>query len=313
MKKPLEHSLKFIVYYLFITAVGFFLSSSLFMVYTLCKTLIAGEGIKVVDSFLFVHGMFYFMPLVLMMSALFSIFYFIRHPDFSIVSKIVFFVIYICVWIFLIPLSMDVDTKVLSHQESEKIETVSPGYFRKQNNQTVFYSRKYNDAEGNLVADGCVIRNNKMEYFKGHKIVPLSSGFADPIMKASIQMNPALSIVLKFYRHFLEVVNMARLSGITAWLCIASIALSLFGILFISRFSYWRLLSVIFSLILFFGVITLNAMCFFFAPFRAAAGFMSGVFFFINGNSFVLIMNIVLFILFSVIGLIVSRLRRESV
>ncbi|MBP5252040.1 MAG: hypothetical protein J6Z17_06470 [Treponema sp.] len=312
MKKPLEHSLKFILFYLFILVAGSFLCGSFFMVYTLCKTLVAGEGIKVVDGFLFIYGVLYFTPLVLMTSGLFSILYFIRHPDFSIASKIVFFVLYASVWLFLMPLSMDLDVIVLENQSVEKQETVSTGYFRKQGNQTVYYSKKYYDADGELAADGCVIRNNRMEYFKGIRLIGSSEGFADPIMKSSIQMNPTMSFLLRSYTHFLEVIGETRLRGFVSWICVASMFLAFLGIMFVSRFSYWRLLDVIVSFILFFGVITLNSMSFFFPPFKAASEFFARLLFFIDGNAFVLVMNVTLFLLFSAAGLIISRIRRRS-
>ena len=312
MKKPLKHSLKFILFYLLITAIGFFSCSSVYMIYTLCKTLVAGSGIKVVDGFLFIHGLFYFMPLVFMMSGLFSIFYFIRHPDFSNAAKIIFAVFYTGVWIFLMPLSMDLELKVLSNHKSEKVETLSTGYFRNEGRQVVYYSRKYYDVDGDLAADGCTIRNSRMESFKGMKLLPSSTGFADPIMKSSIQMNPTMSFLVRSYNHFLEATGAARLRGFISWLCIASMVLSFLGIMFVTRISYWRLLNVIFSFILFFGLIILNSMCFFFPPFKAAAELFSRILFFIDGNSFMLIMNLILFMLFAVAGLIISRIRRRS-
>ena len=76
MKGSAGRSLKYTAAYIGMVLAGLFLCASVYMVYSLCKGMVAGEQIKFIDGFLFLHGILFFAPFVFMATGVFSILYF---------------------------------------------------------------------------------------------------------------------------------------------------------------------------------------------------------------------------------------------
>ena len=301
MKGTAGRSLKFTVSYTGMLLTGLFLCASVFMVYSLCKGMVAGEQIKFIDGQLFLHGILFSAPFVFTASGVFSILYFIRHPDDSKLAFIFFIVFYSLCWLFLLPLSINLDGKLNATGHTFVQTELSPGYFRTTCNAVVYYS-SINDGKG----EGVVIRSGAIHYFNDIPVSRVKEEFSDSIIEDNIQMEVSMSKFIWFYRRALSFAKQEAAEGFLSWICFASVAAVLISIGSLRRVSKWRLLNVM-TIIVLSIVVLLAQDILYSAPFlENTRNLFKGIFTFIPCTSLALCANIIMTLLFFVTGFIIS-------
>ena len=92
-------SIKIFAAYIAIVMLGLCTGAFLYMTYSLCTVLVAGQKF----SAFFLQGIFEVLPTVLSLCPLFISFYLIRHKEIPWYSVLVCMILHLCLWIFFIP------------------------------------------------------------------------------------------------------------------------------------------------------------------------------------------------------------------
>ena len=84
IKQSLLSSLKLIVFYVCMSAFMCMALAAVYMVYTLCINMVAGQQLSF-DIKLFLEGVLIFLPFVLVLQAMFMTLWMIRHPESTVI------------------------------------------------------------------------------------------------------------------------------------------------------------------------------------------------------------------------------------
>lgn len=257
-RKGLFTTLRLIIYYAFLTVFLCAALATVYMIYTLCVNLVAGQSPSF-NAELFVQGIYIFLPLVLIFQAMFMTFYLIRHPTQSVLPLIVYVLIYVSSWLFLIPGAAKANAAVSADSPIQEIsDKPSAGYFRKSGSQIFYYSSiKENGSANGLCVDTQKAGNN-VYTFSNLQLSKKRTTFTDSLIQSTIEMPDSLSIIINYVTELSVILT--KCAGRTKgyWLCFATLALPLLGVIAFRNFSQWRLVNIVAILIVTFGSIAFN-------------------------------------------------------
>ena len=241
-----------------------------------------------------------------MATGVFSILYFIRHPDDSKIALILFFIFYPLTWFFGVPLSIQFDAR-LNRTGHTFIQTeLSPGYFRTSGN-TVLYFSSVNEGK----AEGVMIKKGTARYINDFPVSKTKDEFSDSIIEHDIKMEGSMAGFLSFYKSFTACAREEALKGLLSWICFASIAAVFISISSYRRVSKWRLLNVMNIIILYAAEIIAHTLFYTAGFLKPARDFLSEKISFIPGNSLALCANVLLCMFIFASGIIITKFKRR--
>lgn len=183
----LQNILKLILAYILIVLVGTSACAVLYMIYTACSSIVAGEGLSALSFSLFLGGVILVGPVTLMLGGVFMCFYIIRHRLHKAVYISIYFVLGLVSWLVLVPVCMNLYASAQnSLQQPTEKRHLSPGYFRTDGTKILFYSavRENNIADGLCIDTAARADNETNVYtFKNVKAADSYTGFADPLIQ----------------------------------------------------------------------------------------------------------------------------------
>ena len=263
IKQSLLSSLKLVVFYVCMSAFMCTAFAAVYMVYTLCINMVAGQQLAF-DIKLFLEGVLIFLPFVLILQAMFMTLWMIRHPESTILPIAVYAALYLSSWIFVLPATVRETPfgagRYIGQNVSDK---PSAGYFRSSSDKIFYYSTV--DEASSLANGLCVDINTPSDNVYTFSNVRLSQKrtvFTDSLIQNTIEMPSTLSILMDNLKKFFTVLGQCSKGGGAYWLCFASMALPLLAVVALRRFSQWRLVSVISIIFVTFGVLTFNVVCY---------------------------------------------------
>lgn len=248
----LQNILKLILAYILIVLVGTSACAVLYMIYTACSSIVAGEGLSALSFSLFLRGVVLVGPVTLMLGGVFMCFYIIRHRLHKAVYISIYFVLGLVSWLVLVPVCMNLYASAQnSLQQSQEKRRISPGYFRTDGTKILFYSA----VRENNITDGLCIdtsgradrqdRETNVYTFKNIKVADSYTGFADPLIQKNVRMPRALELVTGTFGIFIAECHAAYEAGYLTWICYATIGLAMLAAVFLTAISKWRLVNVI--------------------------------------------------------------------
>lgn len=311
-----QNILKLILAYILIVLVGTSACAVLYMIYTACSSIVAGEGLSALSFSLFLRGVILVGPVTLMLGGVFMCFYIIRHRLHKAVYISIYFVLGLVSWLVLVPVCMNLYASAQnSLQQPTEKRHLSPGYFRTDGTKILFYSavRENNIADGLCIDTAARADNETNVYtFKNVKAADSYTGFADPLIQKNVRMPRAMELVTGTFGIFIAECHAAYEAGYLTWICYATMGLAMLAAVFLTDISKWRLVNVIIiagNIITVFavnitvagGMLLQNADSFL----KNSLGFMPK-----NSSPVQLIFNITYFILILIIG-IISLTKRD--
>lgn len=230
--------------YLFVIIFGTVGCSLIYMIYSLCTGLVAGQGFSVFNMDLFTSGLFLSAPIVIILSSIFMVLYFIRHRASGKGIFIVFGVIYAVMWIVILPLTIisyrNYQAEII---KSDKPVVLSPGYFRDNGNQVFYYSKI---SDQNVASGVCIDKYTTEKNFRTFKNVqlPYTAKFKDPLIQESVKIPLLLKISVVAVNELNRIMDFFAGNGILSWLCFCTMGAAIFCVAFIRNVSKWRLVNV---------------------------------------------------------------------
>ncbi|MCR5762510.1 MAG: hypothetical protein K6G00_03920 [Treponema sp.] len=267
IKENIIESLKLVIYY---TCLCIFLcvcSSVLYMIYTLCQNLVAGQNLSF-DFNLFMEGFFLFTPVVFIFGAMFMTFFFIRHPYHYVMPIICYCVLYVISWLFIIPSVSKINTSSYeTYIEAKTKDMPSSGYFRRNEDKILYYSSvsESDNSVTGLCIDSSLVKNN-VYTFSSLKMSHKKTAFTDSLIQNSIDMPPVIAITAQ---KLLELSLVLRKCASQAfggrrsfsyWLCFATMGLALLGVIGLRNVSRWRLVNMLFVAVTTLAIIVGNTL-----------------------------------------------------
>lgn len=230
--------------YLFVIIFGTVGCSLIYMIYSLCTGLVAGQGFTMFNMDHFVNGMFLSAPVVIVLSSIFMVLYFIRHRASGLGIFLVFGVIYAVMWIAVIPLIIssykDYKEEII---KSDKAVVLSTGYFRDNGNQIFYYSKISNQ---NVASGVCIDKYSAEKKFRTFKNVqlPYTAKFNDPLIQESVKIPVLLELSVGAVNELNRMMEFFTSNGILSWLSFCLMGCAIFCVSFIRNVSKWRLVNV---------------------------------------------------------------------
>ena len=237
--------------------------AAVYMIYTLCINMVAGQQLTF-DVKLFLEGVLLFLPLVLVLQAMFMTLWMIRHPESTLIPIAIYAAIYLVSWVFILPATSREAAFGKSQYNGQNVsDKPSAGYFRASTDKIFYYS---NVDETTSLANGLCVDTNKpsdnVYTFSNIRLSQKRTVFTDSLIQNTIEMPPTLSIIVNYIKKFFTQIDQCSKGGFGYWLCFASMSLPLLAVVALRRFSQWRLVSVISIIFVTFGVLAFNIACY---------------------------------------------------
>lgn len=294
-----------------ICSVGTFLVACLYMIYSACTVLIAGDALDIFSKGFFIKGFVSTLPVCIAISNILLALFLIRHPSDNILPLITYIFIGLLSWLVLLPLTNKLNLFVEEKfSDAQSVHSVSEKYFRKQDDKIIYFT-SINESS----ADGVVIdlnaHDNGVYSFTDTPFLKTESDFSDSLIEETVSV-PGYSKI--FIRHALLLIRVGQdflAKGYIAWLWFASFGLALISLLGLRRLSSWRLINVF--LILFFAIVLFefNASYYCELEFQKRILFMEQWFFkfYFIPNPSAFFINILSSIIFTAVGIICHLIR----
>ena len=263
IKQSLISSLKLIVFYVCISIVMCAALASVYMIYMLCINMVAGQQLAF-DMQLFLDGVLLFLPLVLVLQAMFMTLWMIRHPESALLPVVFYAVIYIASWLFVLPATVKSSPYDGSAYVGEHFsDKPSAGYFRTSADKILYYSSiDQETARANGMCVDTQKPSGNVYTFSNVVLSQKRTVFTDSLIQNTIEMPPTLSILVHYVQEFFLILVKCARGSFGYWLCFATMALPLLAVVSLRRFSQWRLVSVISIIFVSIGVIVFNILCY---------------------------------------------------
>ena len=245
----LKFSIKIIPVYFVALALAVCAGALLYMTYSACSSLVAGQTFSPFSSALFLRGLYSVFPAAFSLVPVFIVFYIIRRTEVSGLSVPVFMVLHLCLWLFCVPFIKNTYENVSLKQNdgAQTFNLLSPGYFRQnENGKYIFYYTRIN-AE-NIASGVCIDYTepeNNVYTFSEIKLSKTQEGFTDTLIRGTVEMPSTLRVCLTYLQAFTDAAYRQCSSGILAWLLFSSIIVAILSVYFLHNFSSWRLVNVL--------------------------------------------------------------------
>ncbi|MCR4821671.1 MAG: hypothetical protein K5873_02225 [Treponema sp.] len=228
--------------------IGTLIFATLFMFSCNLTMFVTGFPTPVFSLNFFLNGLLATFPLVCLLTQILLILYMVRHPKNQLLALLVYALFSLLFWLLLIPL----DLKIMNRYEADalepRVETLSEGIFRKEENGVFFYSRinreghadgLFFDTTGFLGSDGGV-----MPFFDVPVTNESAFPYSDVLIKSSLEPPKLVTYPMAVYSSLLTSALYSVSQGFLAWLSFASMGLALIMLYGFQYLSSWKLANV---------------------------------------------------------------------
>ncbi len=313
MKNSLVKSLNIFFVFLLTILIGTILTACLYVVDMSCKALVVGQSAKFFNFSYFVSGILLMLPIVCMCSGFFMCAYLIKHAESEKLPIIFYYIIYISTWLFLIPFLMFVrKSYVQEHNFVQENINLSSGYFRNQDDYVFYFSNVNDDFADGLLID--LSGKDKDVYTFSNLKISQKDGFKDSLIENDVKIPILLQKIINGFENLMLRAENFRAKGYFSWLCFASLGLALASLAGLRNISNWKLLNLITEIFFVVAILIFNYMILSEKLFASFNQEVNNFFKFLpNGASaFLIITNLLCFIIFFVIGIIVGFAKNKT-
>lgn len=318
MKKVVSLILEFFLFFL----ISLVFLALVYMLNESCSLLCAGQTTKIFLFQPFLKGLVEIAPFAGILSLLLSFQFLVRRNWRNVVSLVCMIGLAALVFAVLIPVSFGLKMNMyeLSNEHNTALQELhkdviqTPGYFRTTENG-IFY---YTAIDHNYTASGVYqpvyqMEKKVFETFKHSNLqFPPEEANSDMLIKNELSMPFYISLPISALKQMSDYAYKMYNRGWLPYLCVASIAVALFALWGISFVSSWPLLSVFLMILSFVGVLYANYFALCTQAMMPAKMFMSE---WLSADSvsfvFPILLNLLLLLVGSVIGLIAHLLRKK--
>ena len=245
----IKFSIKIIPVYFVALALAVCAGAILYMTYSACASLVAGQNFSPFSSTLFLRGLYSVFPAAFSLVPVFVVFYVIRRTEVAGLSVPVFMVLHLCLWLFFVPFVKNTYENARLKQRStpQTFSPLSSGYFRSsESDKYIFYYTRINSEN---IASGVCIDRTKPEdnvyTFSDIKLSSIQEGFTDTLIRDTVEMPVTLRVCLSYLQAFTSAAYEMCSSGIVRWLLFSSVTVAILSVFFLYDFSSWRLVNVL--------------------------------------------------------------------
>ncbi|MFA6855760.1 MAG: hypothetical protein WCR31_00995 [Treponema sp.] len=270
MIKSLKKSLQLIPAYLGILLFNCVIGMLIYMLYFNTTELIAGKLLQLFDRHILLEGFFVVIPVVLVLSGTLLSCYRIRHSGGGVLPVIMYSLLGAVTWCILYPSFIELKKNCQVISDSEKT-ALTAGYFRSAGNDIIYFPQipVSADVEAvvinvNEVQNGAV----SLQKINYPQVVYESAPFKDSLIRETIPTMPGW--IMEGFAAIEVRAENAWHAGYINWLCFISFGLALFSVYSLTFCSEWRLINIIYLLLMEAGVLSFNLLYFsdYFLPLR---------------------------------------------
>ena len=254
----IKTSLKLLLSYIVIVIAGTLFGACLYMIYSLCTMLVAGESLSGFSTDFFIRGLFVSFPISVILSCMFLVLYLIRHPASPTFPLVTYIVLAFISWLSFIPLCNIIAEKYESKTVVVKTNrVVSANVFRHDGKDVVLYTH----INADRTAEGVRIKNGEeIDHFFTEPVMQSKSQFSDNLIEESIAMPRLFKYVIQGDDILGRVAKASQKAGYSYWICFASLGLALLSVIGLRRITSWRLLNTFMVIFATIGILVLNAL-----------------------------------------------------
>jgi hypothetical protein len=270
MIKSLKKALLLIPAYAGILLFSCIIGVLIYMLYFDTAGLIAGKLLQLFDRHVLFEGFFIIVPVVLVFSGVLLSFYRVRHSGGGILPVIMYALLGAVTWCILYPAFIELKNQW--HAKSYTTESVlTAGYFRPSGNNVVYLPHKLVSSDADVVvinrdaAPEDAVSQQKVNY---SETVDTAAPFKDILIRETVPTMPEW--IMNGFAIIEIRAEHAWNGGYISWLCFISFGLALFSVYALTFCSEWRLINIIYLLLMESGVLSLNLLYFsdYFLPIR---------------------------------------------
>lgn len=323
MIKSLKKALLLIPAYAGILLVSCVIGVLVYMLYFNTAGLVAGKTLQLFDSHALFEGFFIVMPVVLVLSGTLLSCYRIRHSGGGVLPVVMYALLGALTWCILYPMFIESKSRRQTNPNME-MPSLTAGYFRHAGKNIVYVPYSRASAEDcPHDADAVVINENEapedtvsMQMINYSEMAGESAPFKDILIRETIPVMPGW--IMDGFAAIETRAEHAWNAGYVSWLSFISFGLALFSVYALTFCSEWRLIDIIYLLVMESGVISFNLLYFsdYFSQFReSAAGIGTHMKFFASLDEPVLVcINIFFSLIFIFIGITaaLTRVRKNK-
>ena len=265
MKTVFIEALAFVLICVFGTVAGGFL----IMLCDSVSNFIVGYPLDLFTARGFVDGAIIFFPILLLFVPMLLFLTLIRHPKYNKISgAVTIAVLSLAAWVFLAPVSHKIakDRNVFYREEPSEL---SPGFFRKINGNTYYFTFVTGNYTSGIRIDGDYFLSSANEsaihklddnYIRFRRD---ELGFSDPIVGENLTPPPALLYFLQGLAAIQQKAFQASLQGKLEWLLFSSLMAALVAVSAVISASEWKLADAFYITFDTCAILALNALCLF--------------------------------------------------
>ena len=258
MAESVKKSLLRIPAYIGITACCIVVGELAYMVYFNTAHLIAGRTLELVNTYALVRGFFIVVPVVIVLSPLFLSLYRIRHSGGGFLPVTVYILLCAATWIVLFPLFIEFKRKAFETLPPASKSALTAGYFRPYAGDVAYLLDDASTPERAAVVLSSAGDENAVSiaHIDAGVMEAESAPFDDILIRETV---PSVPDWIKSGIDTIELrAERAWMSGRFAWLGFLSFAFALCATYAISFCSDWRLVGILYLLIMDGGVLSFN-------------------------------------------------------
>ena len=257
MAESVKKSLLLIPAYIGITACCIVVGELAYMVYFNTAHLVAGRPIELVNAYALARGFFIVVPVVIVLSPLFLSLYRIRHSGGGFLPVAVYIILCAATWIVLFPLFIEFKWKVEPTLPPASKSSLTAGYFRPYSGGVAYLLHDAPAPETAVVLNSTGDENAVcLSQIDTSVMEAESAPFADILIRETV---PSFPVWIGSGIDMIELhAEQAWRSGHFAWLGFLSFAIALCSTYAVSFCSDWRLVGILYLLIMDGGVLSFN-------------------------------------------------------
>ena len=315
MTESVKKSFLLIPAYIGIAVCCIVVGELVYMVYFNTAHLVAGRAIELFNAYALARGFFVVVPVVIVLSPLFLSLYRIRHSGGGFLPVAVYILLCAVTWIVFFPLFIEFKRKAERSLPPAAKSTLTAGYFRPYAGEIVYLPHDVSSRESSAVVlkkagdENAVILTqidiNAME--------AESAPFDDVLIRETVPVFPAWIVsgmdMIELHA------ELAWKSGHFAWIGFLSFALALCSTYAVSFCSDWRLVGILYLLIMDGGVLSFNLLYYseYFKALREAGPLQAHAFPFFarSGDPLLICINVIIAILCITVGCLAAAVRAK--
>lgn len=232
--------------YIAVFIVGMVCFSSVFMLYKVCTTLVAGEPLLPFSLSYFFDGMHFSFFLCALFAIMFLSLYLVRHPSSSKMPVGTVIVLGAATWFLFVPFLQKNYFGVSLAVSEKEPKNISAGYFRTQGDKIFYYASVAQDMASGVefLIPASESKSLVIRTFADRRLEKTESEpFADPLIRDSLRLPMPVARLLQGYAVLEHQATLSINSGYITWLCFASMGVAFLSVIILIYGSVWRMIN----------------------------------------------------------------------